>query len=401
MEKSSASASLSVAFLAGRRAAALAPGAGAVNPGELPSLDLALAAWESDDFDFPGFDRRVEALAAAAPGGSFEIRLSGDPGRLALAARQLAIRCQRVDGWRNAAAAAAGELLDRVLAAHRRLHDLGRPRVAADYAHALDTWQWLLRLDPEAGLAPQLAALFHDVERLISEAGAPAERRPPAGGYQAFKDEHARRGAMLTDELLAELGVDLATRVRVHRLIAGHERPPAAASPAGAELALLNDADALSFFSLNSAGYLGCSGPELTARKIAYTLARIRPSAAAWLPGLRLPAAVARLLEVEPENLAATLPRPASPGPAPRAVSGSFLAGTPNRAAVLARSRLAAGLAGGAGIARTRVGALLARAAALGALSPRPSRLRGGALGPHSLVPIGPTGGAAPHRLPG
>jgi hypothetical protein len=427
---SSTAACLRIAFDAGRRQEAeIGPVPGA---GELPGLDLALADWESDDFAFYDFDRRVEALAAAAPGGCFEIRLSGDPDRLLPAARQLAIRCQRLNGWRNDAAAAAGKLFDRAIAAHRRLHDLARPRlrsVMADYAHALDTWQWLLRLDPEAGLAPQLAALFHDVERLVCEAGTRGEHRAPSTGYQAFKDEHARRGAMLTDELLAELGIDLATRVRAYRLIAGHERPSAASSPSGAELALLNDADALSFFSLNSAGYLGCFGTELTARKVAYTAARMRPSARARLRDLRLRATVARLLEAELASPSATarapsapaaaappsraqltimpgtaagaardgkpLPQAASPALVPRAVTQPFFAGEPSRATALARSRLAAGLAGGAGIARTRVSALLARAAALGTLSPQPSRARGSTLGPRSLVSTGAIATAA------
>jgi Domain of unknown function (DUF4202) len=345
-------------------------------PWDRPRLDLPLADWESEDFAFSDFDRRVEALAAAAPGGAFEIRLSGEAGRLPRAARQLAIRCQRLGGWRNGAALAAGGLFDRVLAGHRRLHDLTRPPVAADYAHALDTWQWLLRLDPEASLAVQLAALFHDVERLVSEAGARVEQRAAAGGYRAFKDEHARRGAMLTDELLAEIGADLATRVRVYKLIAGHERPPAGASPAASELALLNDADVLSFFALNSPGYLGCFGAELTARKIAWSLARMRPAARARLRELRLPATVVRLLDGEVARSAA---------------AGAAGAGEDagSAAAVRARSRLAAGLAGGAGIARTRVGALLARAAAMGTLYPRPSRARGGLLGPRALTPAG------------
>ncbi|MBV8202269.1 MAG: hypothetical protein JOZ15_16740, partial [Acidobacteria bacterium] len=201
----------------------------------LPGLDLALAEWESDSFAFHDFDRYVEALAADAPGGVFEIRLSGETGRLPAAARQIVTRCQRLAARRNAAS--AGELFDRVLACHRRFRDLpdpprplGRPRPrqplhpppplqwsAAGYAHALDTWQWLLRLDPEAGLALQLAALFHEAWRLVPEPRTDGE----AGG-------DAVMGAWMADELLADLGIDLPTRVRVHRLIAGHPRPPAA-----------------------------------------------------------------------------------------------------------------------------------------------------------------------------
>src|SRR4051794_40742317 len=33
------------------------------------------------------------------------------------------------------------------LSVHRSLHDLQKPLVRADYEHALDVWQWVLRLD--------------------------------------------------------------------------------------------------------------------------------------------------------------------------------------------------------------------------------------------------------------
>ena len=54
------------------------------------------------------------------------------------------------------------------------------------------------------------------------------------------------------------------------------------------EISVLNDADALSFFSLNSAGYLDYFGLEQTRRKVAYTLGRLRPAARLHLVGIRL-----------------------------------------------------------------------------------------------------------------
>src|SRR5579864_3967993 len=87
----------------------------------LPGLDLALAEWQSDAFPFRDFDRLAETLAADAPGGAFEIRLSGESRRLAAAAQQVVTRCQRLAARRNAAS--ASELFERVLAGHRRLHD--------------------------------------------------------------------------------------------------------------------------------------------------------------------------------------------------------------------------------------------------------------------------------------
>ena len=242
----------------------------------LPSLPLTAEEWESPCFPFYEFDARVEELP--------RLDLAAEPGRLPGLALEVLTRCQRLVGRRNAASSTP--LFDRVLERHRALHD-DKPLVRADRAHALDVWQWTIRLDPEAGLAVQLAALFHDVERLVSEAEVRVEHR--AGDYQAFKDEHARRGAEMADRALQE--VDAATREEVARLIAGHERR---SDDPG--LALLNDADALSFFSLNSPGYVDYFGPEAARRKVAWTLARLRPEARRRLDGVRLRPDVAEML---------------------------------------------------------------------------------------------------------
>ena len=261
--------------------------------GDLPSLSVPVEEWESQNFNFYDMDWRLDALAER-DFGPFAVDVSGELGELARVAGEILIRCQRWMDRRNEAS--RGPLFDRVLAEHRDTHDLAKPLVRADYDHALDTWQWVLRLAPDADLAVQLAALFHDVERLSSEADARVEHQ--ATDYQAFKDDHAARGAELAAALLAWVGVDAGTGERAARLIAAHEHLPQPGDPDAAALSLLNDADALSFFSLNSAGYLDYFGPEATRRKVAFTLRRLRPEARRYLDGLRLRPAVADELEV-------------------------------------------------------------------------------------------------------
>jgi Domain of unknown function (DUF4202) len=342
----------------------------------VPETELRLADWRADDFSFPELDRRVEALADEAGTGPFAILLSGaattTEAELQAAARQVAIRCQRLRGRRNAAS--TSEPFTRVLAGHRRLYGRPLPQVVAAYAHAVDTWQWLLRLEPEAGQALQLAALFHDVERLTSAAEAYEGQAAPSSPIS--KDDHARRGAWIADELLAELGIDLGTRVRVHRLIRCHERLPGPRDPAAVDLILLNDADALSFFSLSCAGYLDSCGAERTARKVAYTVARLSVRARPHLAGLRLPAAVARLLDVELARPGSRNDRAAAVPAGEAAFCGGAVRAQPTLGTLLFRSRRAVGMLGGAGLARTRVSALLARAAAMGALAARPGNPR-------------------------
>ncbi|MGN6105580.1 MAG: DUF4202 family protein [Kofleriaceae bacterium] len=234
---------------------------------------LTAARWLADDFDFWRFDRELDDRVA----GGRPLAVAAPPAIV----RQIAVRAQRV----APRSATAGPWFARVRDAHRALHDLTKPLVVADLDHAIDAWQWTLRLDPRAPAALQLAALLHDVERLVAEPDARIEHR--AADYQAFKDAHAAAGARLAGELFARTGVPAAIAREAVALIAVHER--AAAAPA---ITALNDADALSFFSLNSAGYLRYFGPAQTARKVAYTLGRMSAAARAQLAALRVPAPV-------------------------------------------------------------------------------------------------------------
>jgi hypothetical protein len=251
-------------------------------------LCLNVEQWQEPGFDPFSWDPRVFSAAGSE---RLALHLVGAQGKpLAHAALEILTRYQGLIGRRNAAS--SGERFDRILERHRALHDLNKPLVRADYQHALDAWQWVLRLDPDADLAVQTAALFHDVERLLSEADARVEHK--AENYQLFKDAHAALGAELTCALLEDLQVDAATCERVRWLVTQHERPGEDAA-----LALLNDADALSFFSLNSSGFIRYFSLEHSRRKVAYTLARLRPEHHARLEQIRLAPAMRALLDAQ------------------------------------------------------------------------------------------------------
>jgi hypothetical protein len=190
-------------------------------------------------------------------------------------------------GRRNAAS--ASPLFDRILDCHCALHDLAKPLAKAEYEHALDTWQWVIELDPEAGLAVQVAALYHDIERVASEASARVERR--TRDYQAFKDEHARTGALVAARSLAVAGLPASDIPQVANLVAGHERPRAVG-----EAALLADADVLSFFSHTIQGFLRSHGPFQTQLEIAWSLRRLRPEARRLIERIRFEREVALLV---------------------------------------------------------------------------------------------------------
>lgn len=168
-----------------------------------------------------------------------------------------------------------------VLRAHRALHDESKPLVKADLEHALDRWQWMLRIDPAASLTAQLAAMFHDIDRLVSEADANAEPHTP--DYQAFKEVHESRGGAWMFEILQAAGVGETIANRVREIVSLHER-----RGRDVEIDLLSDADALSFLSLKSGGYLDHLGPEQTRRKLVYTLGRMGDLARMKLSLVRL-----------------------------------------------------------------------------------------------------------------
>ncbi|WP_394824222.1 DUF4202 family protein [Pendulispora albinea] len=233
-------------------------------------------AWQQSPWNAGYFD---EALVPALERDPVILDINGDP-RDGDTPMQVLTRYQRFLDWSTRAPRDA--YWKDLLEAHRALHDSSKPLVRADYDHAIDAWAWMLRLDPNATPEAQLAILFHDIERLVSEADARHEHH--ARDYRAFKEGHAREGARLASTIFARCGIAPEMRERATRWIARHESPEGGSH----ELALLNDADVLSFFSLNSPGYLRYFGREQTRRKVEYSFRRLSPQRRAVLLGLRL-----------------------------------------------------------------------------------------------------------------
>ncbi len=247
-------------------------------------LAVSTALFGAEAFDPQSLDR---ALAGSTERGALQVVVLLDSDDAVSRVVQLLTRAQPYLDRRNGHS--AGHAFDCVLAAHHALHDLSKPRVRADYAHALDVWQWTLRLDPDASLALQTAALFHDVERLESEADRCAEQC--AAARAAVERAHAAGGARAARGALASLGLDALTLARALALVAEHE-----VASVDAERTTLDEADALSFFSLGSAGFLDRYGLAHMRAKVAYALARLGEGARARLASIRLRADVEALL---------------------------------------------------------------------------------------------------------
>lgn len=268
------------------------PSVSAVDGASMPSAFVVDAAeWSAPSFD----PFRFDAVFGDGPERVAVLAVTGYPGEdVTRCAWQVLTRYQAFVRRTNDASATAA--FAALLRMHREAHDLSLPLVRADWVHALDVWQWTLRLEPAASLAVQAAALLHDIERLASESHVRIEQHAP--DYRAYKAAHAREGARMALELLSSVPLEADRRGRILRLVAEHETPGH-----DAELALLNDADALSFFSLNSGGFLSYYGEAHTHRKIEYTLARMRPAARAVLPRLRMRGDFERLLHEHAPDL--------------------------------------------------------------------------------------------------
>jgi hypothetical protein len=195
--------------------------------------------------------------------------LGGDARTLELRARAgSAVRCayqvlSRYQRWiPRLNAASENPLFACVFEAHRELFCLAKPLVSADYDHALDVRHWTLRLAPDASFALQCAALFHDM------------------------------GANLCCVVLANAGVPTVVADQAAALVRDHDKPRAAPG-GGYGRQVLADADALSFFALNSPGFVAHFGRQHTLTKVRHTLERMSARALARLARLRLPAEVA------------------------------------------------------------------------------------------------------------
>lgn len=160
--------------------------------------------------------------------------------------------------------------------------------------HLVRTRDWLLELEPDAGLSLRLAALTHDIERHFPGGPAPDPANPD---YEA---EHAARSARITRGWLAENGAGDELVTAVERLVAAHE------VGGWPEADLLQAADSLSFLEVNFARPAAwvrdgrCDAAEARAR-LRHMFDRIKPDEART--------AAAPLLERAERDLEAALAR--------------------------------------------------------------------------------------------
>ncbi len=131
-------------------------------------------------------------------------------------------------------------------------------QVPEDPRHADNTLEWLLRLEPDANEALQLAALAHDLDRAIEEIKV---RRADYDDYDTFKAAHAQHSAELLRPILIACGVGCDIVDDACRLVTVHEVGDDPHSD------LLKDADSISYFDVNLPLYYQREGWVETKRR--------------------------------------------------------------------------------------------------------------------------------------
>ncbi len=145
-------------------------------------------------------------------------------------------------------------------------------RVPEDPGHADNTLDWLLRLEPDAGEALQLAALAHDIDRAIE---AVKVKRADFDDYDTFKAAHARHGAELLRPILTACDEPPNIVNDACRLVEIHE---VGGDP---DADLLKDADSISYFDVNLPLYYQREGWDETKRRSLWGYRRLSARARA------------------------------------------------------------------------------------------------------------------------
>lgn len=153
--------------------------------------------------------------------------------------------------------------------------------VPEDPRHSRNTLAWLLKIDPEADVALQIAALGHDIDRAAKERKI---RRADFEDFDEFKTAHARNSAEILLEIMRECGMrDEALIKEVHRLVCRHEVGGDPRSD------LLKDADGISYFDVNLPFYYKRNDWEETRRRCIWGYLRLSERMKAVAAGIVYP----------------------------------------------------------------------------------------------------------------
>ena len=124
--------------------------------------------------------------------------------------------------------------------------------------HSVNTLEWVLKLNPEADIALQIAAIGHDIEQAFGDKRIHTTEYET---YDEYKQAHALNSAEILAEMMEKCGVEQELVDNVARLVAHHE-------VGGDEREeLLKNADTISFFHVSLPLYFDRKGPVVTSKR--------------------------------------------------------------------------------------------------------------------------------------
>lgn len=147
--------------------------------------------------------------------------------------------------------------------------------------HALDVLSWVERLDPDASLSLRLAALFHDIDRVVNPSMGGGFKGDRSGdAYALHKKRHASRSADFIIPVLQNRGFPGEVLERTRFLILHHD-------DSGEEVSGLNDpdldhivtADSFAFFTSIAPRLFKAEGAKRIEDKIAFMIDKLPDTA--------------------------------------------------------------------------------------------------------------------------
>lgn len=158
------------------------------------------------------------------------------------------------------------------------LSTLDKSELAKESSHALNTLYWVKKINSEASLALQIAALGHDLERGRSNRYKVEDFK----SHSDYKMAHSEMGAKMLKEMLKKHNIDKLIINKAVELVRLHE------VGGNIDADVLRDADSISFFDNNLEFYLTYKGPEGTKRQIDYKFNRCSKRAQKYIRGLNI-----------------------------------------------------------------------------------------------------------------
>ena len=159
--------------------------------------------------------------------------------------------------------------MDSIACAKQRIRALiSKSSVPEDPIHAENVLEWLLKLQPDADEALQIAALAHDIERSVE--GMKIERSD-FNDYDQFKAAHANNSAKILKDILHQCQVEQSIVDEACRLVERHETGGDPRSD------MLKDADSISYFEVNMPLYFQREGYEETLKRCIWGYQRLSP----------------------------------------------------------------------------------------------------------------------------